>query len=309
MAELVNSYPQMSDLASKISNHVSGQIDHELTALQEATQLAQQNLFWQTLLLVPMTLAVVGVFTYLFGRPIRAIDRSINELGRGTFSRPIAIRGPADLERLAAQLEWLRVRLLELAQEKNRFLRHMSHELKTPLANIREGTELLMDGAVGELQSAQREVTAILRENGMKLQRLIENLLSFSAWQAKSVGLEVSEFKLRPLIKSVLENQQLTLVAQRVRLDVQVEDLTPLADRAKCVSFSTICSRMRSSSHRAGATSRYTPAASANSSSSMSSIRVRVSRRTSATGYSRRSIRARRLKEDTSRGPESACRW
>jgi two-component system sensor histidine kinase GlrK len=233
MSDLVSSYAQMSDLATRISSRVSGQIDHDLTALQKSAELAQQNLFWRTLLLVPMTLAVVGVFTYLFGRPIRAIDRSISELGRGTFSRPIVIRGPADLERLAAQLEWLRVRLLELAQEKNRFLRHMSHELKTPLANIREGTELLMDGAVGELQSAQREVAGILRENGMKLQRLIENLLSFSAWQAKSVGLEVSEFKLRPLIKSVLENQQLTLVAQRVRLDVQVEDLTPLADRGK----------------------------------------------------------------------------
>jgi two-component system, NtrC family, sensor histidine kinase GlrK len=233
MADLVNSYTQMSDLASKISNRVSNQIDEDLRGLQQAAQVAQKNLFWQSLLLVPMTLAVVGVFTYLFGRPIRAIDRSISELGRGTFSRPIAIRGPADLERLAAQLEWLRVRLLDLAQEKNRFLRHMSHELKTPLANIREGTELLMDGAVGELQSAQREVTAILRENGMKLQRLIENLLSFSAWQAKSVGLEISEFKLRPLIKSVLENQQLTLVGQRVRLDVQVEDLAPLADRGK----------------------------------------------------------------------------
>ncbi|MHB8723321.1 MAG: HAMP domain-containing sensor histidine kinase [Steroidobacteraceae bacterium] len=233
MTDLINAFPQISDRASKVSNRVSAQIDRELTGLQQATQLAQRNLFWETLLLVPLTLAVVGVFTYLFGRPIRAIDRAISELGRGTFSRPIAIRGPADLERLAAQLEWLRGRLLDLAQEKNRFLRHMSHELKTPLANIREGTELLMDGAVGELKSAQREVTAILRENGMKLQRLIENLLSFSAWQAKSVGLEVSEFKLRPLVKSVLENQQLTLVAQRVRLDVQVEDLTPLADRAK----------------------------------------------------------------------------
>ena len=233
MTDLINAFPQLSDRASKVSNRVSAQIDRELAGLQEATQLAQRNLFWETLLLVPLTLAVVGVFTYLFGRPIRAIDRAISELGRGTFSRPIAIRGPADLERLAAQLEWLRGRLLDLAQEKNRFLRHMSHELKTPLANIREGTELLMDGAVGELQSAQREVTAILRENGMKLQRLIENLLSFSAWQAKSVGLEVSEFKLRPLVKSVLENQQLTLVAQRVRLDVHVEDLTPLADRGK----------------------------------------------------------------------------
>jgi two-component system sensor histidine kinase GlrK len=67
----------------------------------------------------------------------------------------------------------------------------------------------------------------------MKLQHLIENLLSFSAWQAKSTGLEISEFKLRPLIKSVLENQQLTLIAQRVRLNVQIEDLSPQADRGK----------------------------------------------------------------------------
>ena len=233
MNELIIDFPKVAELSSKVSNHINAQIDLELTSLQLAAQHARQHLFWQTLLLVPMTLAVVGLFTYLFGRPIRAIDRAIGELGRGTFSRPIVIRGPADLEHLATQLEWLRVRLLDLAQEKNRFLRHMSHELKTPLANIREGTELLMDGAVGELQSSQREVTAILRENGMKLQRLIENLLSFSAWQAKSVGLEITEFKLRPLIKSVLENQQLTMVAQRVRLDVQVEDLTPLADRAK----------------------------------------------------------------------------
>jgi two-component system sensor histidine kinase GlrK len=233
MTELINAFPQVSGMASKVSNRISAQIDRELASLQLATQRAQQNLFWETLLLMPLTLAVVVVFTYLFGRPIRAIDRAISELGRGTFSRPIAIRGPADLERLAAQLEWLRGRLLDLAQEKNRFLRHMSHELKTPLANIREGTELLMDGAVGELQSSQREVTAILRENGMKLQRLIENLLSFSAWQAKSVGLEISEFKLRPLVKSVLENQQLTLVAQRVRLDVHVQDLTAFADRGK----------------------------------------------------------------------------
>jgi two-component system sensor histidine kinase GlrK len=214
MAGVIDAFPHLSEMASNVSDRISSHIDRELTSLQLAAQLAQQKLFWQTLLLVPMTLAVVGVFTYLFGRPIRAIDRAISELGRGTFSRPIAIKGPADLE-------------------KNRFLRHMSHELKTPLANIREGTELLMDGAVGELQSAQREVTAILRDNGMKLQRLIENLLSFSAWQAKSVGLEISEFKLRPLVKSVLENQQLTLVAQRVRLDVQVEDLTPCADRGK----------------------------------------------------------------------------
>jgi signal transduction histidine kinase len=92
-----------------ISNRVSAQIDRELTSLAEIGPARAAESVLATLLLVPMTLAVVGVFTYLFGRPIRAIDRAISELGRGTFSRPIAIRGPADLERLAAQLEWLRV--------------------------------------------------------------------------------------------------------------------------------------------------------------------------------------------------------
>jgi two-component system sensor histidine kinase GlrK len=209
------------------------QIDAQLDTLQRATENAQRTLLWQAAALVPITIGLTLVFTLLLARPIRQLDRVINELGRGTFSRPIRVTGPSDLEALGGQLEWLRMRLLDLAQEKNKFLRHMSHELKTPLANIREGTELLMDGSVGELADDQREVTAILRENGMKLQRLIENLLSFSAWQAKSTGLDISEFKLRPLVKTVLESQQLTLVSQRVRLDVKVEDALLSADRAK----------------------------------------------------------------------------
>jgi two-component system sensor histidine kinase GlrK len=90
-----------------------------------------------------------------------------------------------------------------------------------------------MDGAVGELGTGQREVTSILQENGIKLQRMIENLLSFSAWQSNSLGLDPSEFRIRPLVKQVLENQQLTLVSQRVRLDVQIEDVDLYADRGK----------------------------------------------------------------------------
>jgi len=191
-------------------------------------------MFWGFVLLIPLTAGAIVLFSLRVGRPLGQMDRAISELGSGALHRPIAIRGPADLERLGRQLEWLRLRLLELAQERNRFLRHMSHELKTPLANIREGTELLMDGAVGELQVAQREVTGILRENGLRLQRMIENLLSFSAWQtSSSVGLEISEFRLRPLVKQIIENQQLALLSQRVRLEVNVDDLSVEADRGK----------------------------------------------------------------------------
>jgi two-component system sensor histidine kinase GlrK len=62
---------------------------------------------------------------------------------------------------------------------------------------------------------------------------MIENLLSFSAWQSNSAGLDPSEFRIRPLVKQVLENQQLTLVSQRLRLDVKIDDIALLADRGK----------------------------------------------------------------------------
>ncbi len=233
MRAAVEAIAPMWDAAFQLSNATGDQIETGLSRIQASTEETERYLFWLSAGLILMTALLVGVFTYVLMRPIRQIDQAISQLGKGTFSKAIAVRGPTDLVDLGRQLEWLRVRLLELAQERNRFLRHMSHELKTPLANIREGTELLMDGAVGELDSSQREVTAILRDNGIKLQQLIENLLSFSAWQARHSGLEISEFRLRPMVKSVLETHQLTLLAQRVHLELKVEDIELRADRAK----------------------------------------------------------------------------
>jgi two-component system sensor histidine kinase GlrK len=232
-AALNERFTQLTALVERVAQQSNAQVDTEVAALEERTLQARERLLWTAALLLPLAVIAVFVLTLGVGRPLRQLDRAISELGQGNLTNPIAVSGPQDLERLGGQLEWLRQRLLELAHERNRFLRHISHELKTPLANIREGTELLMDGAVGELDSNQREVAAILRENGIKLQRMIENLLSFSAWQTSSVGLEATEFRLRPLVKQVLENQQLTLVSQRVRLDVHVEDVTLVADRGK----------------------------------------------------------------------------
>ena len=233
LARAIDDFIHIHDTLSSLGEKTSADINARLQALQVSAVETQRRLFWQAAALVPVMALIVLVVVNLLARPLRQVDQAISELGRGTFSRPVAVRGPSDLERLGRQLEWLRVRLLDLANEKNRFLRHMSHELKTPLANIREGTELLVEGAVGPLDPNQREVANILRENSIKLQRLIENLLSFSAWQAKAVGLELSQFSLRHLVRSVVSAQQLTLVAHRIKLDVKVQDIEITADRGK----------------------------------------------------------------------------
>jgi two-component system sensor histidine kinase GlrK len=231
--EAISRFAPLRQRVTELTTILTAHVDNMLTELQESTRKAQQVSAWQVAALVPGTIILVLFFTLLVARPIRQLDTAISQLGQSGFAKPIEVKGPTDLERLGRQLEWLRLRLLELAQEKNRFLRHMSHELKTPLANIREGTELLLDGTVGQLDPGQREVTDILRTNGLKLQQLIENLLSFSAWQTKTEVLTLSDFPMRALVISVAKAQRLALKAAHIQLKLEVDDITVNADREK----------------------------------------------------------------------------
>jgi len=233
MAKALAEFSALSQAGGQLSVQAGRQIDRELNALQEQTRAARRLLIWQSAALAPLTVFLALLVALLLGRPIRAIDTAISDLGNGRLDNPVQVRGPADLEALGRQLEWLRLRLREVSEERERFLRHMSHELKTPLANIREGTELLLDGSVGALLPQQQEVGQILQENAVVLQRLIENLLSYSAWQSQSTTVQPATFRLRPLIQSVLNSHQLAIAGSHLRLDADVQDLTLTADRGK----------------------------------------------------------------------------
>ena len=233
LAAEIARFAPLRERVERLTNIISTYVDSELSVMQETARDAQRVSAWQVAALVPGTIVLVLIFTFLVARPISQIDKAIHQLGESGFSKPIRIKGPTDLERLGWQLDWLRMRLLELAQEKNKFLRHMSHELKTPLANIREGTELLLDGSVGDLQEPQREVADILRMNGLKLQQLIENLLSFSAWQTKSEVLTLSDFSMRAQVISVAKTQRLALQAANIQLKLEVDDIIVKADQDK----------------------------------------------------------------------------
>jgi len=226
-------FTQLAGDAGKLSELASSQTDAELKQLQNETEAVRRRLYWQSAMLIPITIGLIILFAVFLARPIRQIDAAIGNIGHGRLSTSVKVQGPTDLKALGKQLEWLRLRLIDIREERNKFLRHMSHELKTPLANIREGSELLIEGAVGALSIEQREVAGILRDNSLRLQRLIENLLSFSEWQARRSELELSEISVLPLVKSAIETYQLPINVHGLRLDLQVPDLTLMADRAK----------------------------------------------------------------------------
>ena len=253
-------FTRLSREADALAETARLAIDARLDQVAEQTSAIQLGLLWAIAALVPAALAIGGIFWYFVLRPLRAIDRAISDLGRGAFSQAITISGPADLAALGLQLEWLRTRLVDIALERNRFLRHMSHELKTPLANIREGTDLLLDGAVGPIDDNQREVASILRENALRLQQLIENLLSYSAWKARVTSVDLTNFRLSTLVGTVIDSQRLAMAARNITLDMHVADLHIIGrpPEAQAGARKPAC-RTPSSSRRRTARSTCTP--------------------------------------------------
>jgi two-component system sensor histidine kinase GlrK len=179
------------------------------------------------LVLARQVLAAIGVallmalaFGVWLSRPLKRVESAIARLGANRVDEPIEIRGPADVRQLGQRLDALRIRLAQQDADKARFLRHVSHELKTPLAALREGVALLEDGVTGELSASQREVARILRQNTKLLQGQIEDLLRFNAAVYEAQRLQRQRIDLRALVERVVEDQRLQ--AQARQLEVQV---------------------------------------------------------------------------------------
>ena len=174
------------------------------------------HLTWLVSVTVLGAFLVALAMSWWLTRPIESLERSIDDLGESRFGDPVAVRGPADLRRVGRRLDWLRRRLSELESDRERTLRHVSHELKTPLTALREGIALLQEGVVGELDGSQQEVVDILHHNVMTLQMHIESLLQLNAASFEARKLNYQPVSLNKLLADVVQGRELHIQARQL---------------------------------------------------------------------------------------------
>jgi len=230
-------FSSLAMVAEQILSESHRILHYKLDTLKTTATNAEQMLVWQAISLGVVAFVLAGIFTVLITQPIRQLDQAIRDLGNAAFNVPIQIKGPDDLVYLGERLDWLRLRLLELEAEKNRFLRHVSHELKTPLAAIREGSQLMIDEVTGKINSEQRGVLEILHKNSLQLQHLIENLLDFSAAHFKTLHLQCSLQNLNILIEQGIKEHSLIIKAKKLKIDQQLSNISIIGDREKLLSI------------------------------------------------------------------------
>ena len=231
--DLAASLSRLAQINASLARDSRHWIDTQHTVWSDALEERRRDL---THLLVAVVIAVCLVAVALgwwLARPIAVIERAIADLGQSRFERKIAVSGPADLRRVGRRLDWLRNRLRELEAERERTLRHVSHELKTPLTALREGVALLHDEVTGPLSADQSEVVGILQHNVLTLQRQIEGLLRLNASAIEARRLVDRPVAIRKLLNETVRERELQIAARGIKVVVQAPAVTLRIDADK----------------------------------------------------------------------------
>ncbi len=215
---LAAAFRQLGELQQAMSERLRSVTESRNAALQAELEAGRQALGRQVAGAVTFTLVLALALALWLARPLRRVETAILALGENRLDARIDIRGPADVRQIGRRLDWLRQRLAGIDADKARFLRHVSHELKTPLAALREGVALLQDGVAGPLSDNQREVARILHDNTATLQRRIEDLLQFNATAFAAQRLVRKPTEMGALVAGLVQEQQLQWQARGVQV-------------------------------------------------------------------------------------------
>ncbi len=132
------------------------------------------------------------------------------------------------LEETSLNLEKAHSQLKRLDRFKSEVFANITHELKTPLTLILAPLALLIEGKLGSLSDAQRSTLHSMQRSGVKLSRMIEDLLDLSKLEESRLRLRIEEHDLVGYLRNLLS--QIEPLAQRknIRLAMHAASIRAL---------------------------------------------------------------------------------
>ena len=122
--------------------------------------------------------------------------------------------------------------LERMSSMKDDFLASMSHELRTPLTAVIGLSEILRDGAYGEMTKDQVEALISIEKSGRHLLALINDILDLSKLEARQVALELEECSASDIGQASLQFVKSMASKKNILVDfvVQPESISLRAD-------------------------------------------------------------------------------
>jgi signal transduction histidine kinase len=212
------------------------------TKLDDAEKL-QTRLIWLLAILAMVTvLGLAWLMSRIIAQPVSELTNIAQKIAAGDYQQRATVRYTDETGQLAQsfnamigavsdreaqlrdQTEQLRIataRAKEAARIKGEFLANVSHELRTPLNAIIGYSDMLTMGMCGEMTEKQNQKVVRLRENGVRLLNLINDILDITRIEARRIEILSKPFAPQALFDRL--STQMEVLAQEKGLEFKTE--------------------------------------------------------------------------------------
>ncbi|GMB00980.1 HAMP domain-containing sensor histidine kinase [Pelosinus sp. IPA-1] len=178
-----------------------------------------------------LALLVANRLTRAIVRPLKSMEKTAESLAKGDYTTRVTVTSSDEVGRLGHALNALAQDLanymteVEKAEKLRRdFVANVSHELRTPLTVIQGYTEALLDGTASDSTQTTKYLS-IMREETIRLERLVKDLLDLSRLQSETVAWHVESIPLPAIAGSVVHILQQSAAQKNITLHLAVEDI------------------------------------------------------------------------------------
>lgn len=171
---------------------------------------------------------MISIFiTRSITRPLSSMRKKTRQVAKGDFEGNLDLPTPPEIGDLTKDFNLMCNKLKEMDKMKSDFFSLMAHELRMPLASIKEGTNLLLKGIGEEFKEKRKEVLTIIAEESNHLISLVNSLLDLSKMEAGMVALNLEKLDIGSLINKAVSGMEPLAVAKNVSIEVEIPQDLP----------------------------------------------------------------------------------
>lgn len=159
---------------------------------------------------ITLSCILISIITRTIFNSIITIKNETTELATGNLSKQIKINyNENEITEISKSLESMRLSLLEVQNQKNKFVIGLSHDLRTPVSIIRGYTEAIKDGIITNKDEILNANELILTKI-TQLQGMINTLIDFMKFDSNEIKKNMEIHSITRVINNFINEAKLT---------------------------------------------------------------------------------------------------
>lgn len=180
-------------------------------------------LAWLLIFTIVLSIILVLISTKYLVHPISKLTTATKELSEGNFSIKLDIDREDEIGNLATSFTNMAKQLEKLDEMKNEFIGNISHDIQSPLANIKGYVNLLEHNALNE--NEKYHYVSIINKEINRLSDLTKHLLLLASLDRQERLLKKTTFLLSRQLKEIIYNYQWLIHEREIMISYSLPDI------------------------------------------------------------------------------------